>query len=409
VSPDKSSPIKGESSSNEAYGIKQLAALDAEENDLIAEAKAAQALGNFKIMEYKLSQAEAKRAEKIAEAEAMNQEIAKQNESIRARNEAMQTEEGIYNLYSSGVTDPAEIAKQLRSQGRSVSLKDVSDNVALMSGIGGTGIVGEYNYYVADAKKRGQVPVSFTEYQNQDANRKVSIAKAGVSSGTGGGLYDQLDYRTANAVISQGNSFGTSDIVKKYNNIVAASNLIAGVDPYTKNPAEHQAVIYNFAKALDPDSVVREGEYATVKKYSQSLIEKYGGEIEQAIAGTGFLSPKAIKAIQEATDNRIKAYEPQYNNLKKQTADRINSIAGKDIADMVLLDYEQGYTGNIGDNLIKSEEQAENLISASLPELEESNPSLYSTISDMYLSVNPETGQPYTASEILQAFPELSR
>lgn len=182
---------------------------------------------------------------------------------------------------------------------------------------------------------------------------KTGTGGDGSGGGAGaGGIYDTLDYRTANAVIAQGNQFGTSDVVKKYNNIVAASNLIRGVDPSTQNPAEHQAIVYNFAKALDPDSVVREGEYATVKKYSQNLLNRYGGEIKQAIKGTGFLSPGAILAIQEATDNRIKAYEPQYKNLKAQTKTRINKLAGKDVADQVLLDYEQGYTGNQGTTVI---------------------------------------------------------
>jgi len=35
----------------------------------------------------------------------------------------------------------------------------------------------------------------------------------GGNNGANGGIYDLLDYRTANAVIAQGNSFGTSDIV----------------------------------------------------------------------------------------------------------------------------------------------------------------------------------------------------
>lgn len=198
---------------------------------------------------------------------------------------------------------------------------------------------------LADAQYKAQMLAE--TIRSNKASEGIAAQKAsGSGAGGGGGIYDQLDYRTANAVIAQGNQFGTSDVVKKYNNIVAASNLIRGVDPFTKNPAEHQAVIYNFAKALDPESVVREGEYATVKKYSQSLINKYGGEIRQAIAGKGFLSAGAIKAIQEATDNRIKAYEPQYTNLKNQTANRINALAGQNIADMVLLDYEQGYSGN---------------------------------------------------------------
>lgn len=205
----------------------------------------------------------------------------------------------------------------------------------------------------AEEAKKGQFNLSegqarYDAQGNLIASRAKTYApkSGGEGSTSTGGIYDQLDYRTANTVIAQANQFGTSDIVNKYNNIIAASNLISGVDPYTDNPAEHQAVIYNFAKALDPDSVVREGEYATVKKYSQSLINKYGGEIRQAIKGTGFLSPGAIQAIQQATDNRIKAYEPQYLNLRAQTAQRINTLAGKPVADQVLLDYEQGYVGN---------------------------------------------------------------
>jgi len=179
----------------------------------------------------------------------------------------------------------------------------------------------------------------------QIASKAKTYAPKSTGGGGSSGIYDQLDYRTANAVLAQGDKFGTSEITKKYNNIISASNLIAAVDPNTNNPAEHQALVYNFAKALDPDSVVREGEYATVKKYSQGLADKYKGEIKQAINGTGFLSPGAIQAIQAATDNRIKAYEPQYNNLKQQTAQRINNIAGKNIADIILLDYEEGYSG----------------------------------------------------------------
>lgn len=75
---------------------------------------------------------------------------------------------------------------------------------------------------------------------------------------TGGGIYDTLDFRTANAVISQADKFTSSDVVKQFNNIQDARNNIAGIDSNTQNPADHQAIIYYFAKALDPDSVVRE-------------------------------------------------------------------------------------------------------------------------------------------------------
>lgn len=180
-----------------------------------------------------------------------------------------------------------------------------------------------------------------------------SQAQSGSGSG-GGGIYDQLDYRSANAVLAQANTFGSSPIVKTYNDLVAAANLINGVDKNTQNPADHQALVYNFAKALDPDSVVREGEYATIKKYSQGLISRFGGEVKQAVSGSGFLSPGAIEAIQTATQNRVKAYQPQYDNLKSQTAQRINNVAGKNVADQVLLDYESGYTAPGGKVLVNS-------------------------------------------------------
>lgn len=45
-----------------------------------------------------------------------------------------------------------------------------------------TGTVGEYQYYKNQEEAAGRVPMSFNTYQNLDANRKVSIAKA--TSGT---------------------------------------------------------------------------------------------------------------------------------------------------------------------------------------------------------------------------------
>lgn len=213
----------------------------------------------------------------------------------------------------------------------------------------------------ADAQAKKDLSFSLSEGQsyyeyNPETGKYDQIASKAKtyapSSGTGGGgtggIYDQLDYRTANAVISQGNGFSSDPTVKTYNALVSAANLINGVDPNTQNPADHQAIVYNFAKALDPDSVVREGEYATIKKYSQGLASKYKGEINQAVNGTGFLSPAAIQAIQAATQNRVSSYTPQYQNVRAQTAARINSIAGAPVADQVLLDFEGGYTNTAG-------------------------------------------------------------
>jgi len=164
---------------------------------------------------------------------------------------------------------------------------------------------------------------------------------------SGQGIYDVLDFRTANSVISQADKFTSSDIVKRFNNIQDSRNNIALIEPTTQNPADHQAIVYYFAKALDPESVVREGEYETIKKYAQNIFGRYKGEINNAINGSGFLSSDAIQNIKDTIDNRYTSGLQQYQNKANETARVINTIAGKDVAGMVLTDYEGGaYGGN---------------------------------------------------------------
>ena len=174
-----------------------------------------------------------------------------------------------------------------------------------------------------------------------------SKVSSGVSSkeSSGEGIYDKLDFRTANAVISQADKFTSSDVVKQFNNIQDARNNIAGIDVNTQNPADHQAIIYYFAKALDPDSVVREGEYETIKKYSQNIFGKYKGEIDNAINGTGFLSQNAIDNIKSTIQQRYDSKLGQYQNKQSETARVIDTIAGQPVSNMVLTNYEGGTSG----------------------------------------------------------------
>jgi hypothetical protein len=174
-------------------------------------------------------------------------------------------------------------------------------------------------------------------------------AAAGKSGPDTGGIYDVLDFRTANAVIAQSEKFNSSDIVKRLNASQQAYNAVQNIDPATQNPADHQALIYDFAKALDPESVVREGEYETIKKYSQNIINKYKGEVENAINGTGFLSQEAIANIKSTIDTRYQSQLKQYRNKADETARVIDTIAGKPVAQMVIQDYEGGAIGSNND------------------------------------------------------------
>jgi hypothetical protein len=191
-------------------------------------------------------------------------------------------------------------------------------------------------------------------------------AATGSSGGDTGGIYDVLDFRTANAVIAQSEKFNSSDIVKRLNASQQAYNAVQNIDPATQNPADHQALIYDFAKALDPESVVREGEYETIKKYSQNIINKYKGEVENAINGTGFLSQEAIANIKSTIDTRYQSQLKQYRNKADETARVIDTIAGKPVAQMVIQDYEGGAITNNQSGVLRSPDGSQEVNTADL-------------------------------------------
>lgn len=120
--------------------------------------------------------------------------------------------------------------------------------------------------------------------------------------------------------------FDGESIVKQYNTAAQAKSFIDQMPNTTENPSDDQALIYAFAKIMDPESVVREGEYATAKKYSQSWAKSFGAEVNQAIAGTGFLSQTARENIKNTVGQKFGVIEKQYDNLSKEYGRRIENV-----------------------------------------------------------------------------------
>jgi hypothetical protein len=152
-------------------------------------------------------------------------------------------------------------------------------------------------------------------------------------------LYAGLNATTAGAVKQKVSKFSTEPLVQNFATIQEGNNLAASIPNNTKNPADDQALIYSLAKALDPGSVVREGEYATAQKYSQSWINAYGKGITQAIAGTGFLSETARKNIKKTIETKYNSSLKSYTNLQSQYANNINNITGRKDGANFLIDY----------------------------------------------------------------------
>jgi hypothetical protein len=174
------------------------------------------------------------------------------------------------------------------------------------------------------------------------ADNGVSLVKPVVGTGVGGNsdqLYAGLASSTSTAVRAKVAKFATEPSVQNFATIQEGYNFAQSLANDTQNPADDQALIYSLAKALDPGSVVREGEYATAQKYAQSWVKAYGKGVSQAILGTGFLSQEARENIKKTIETKFNASKKSYDNLYNQYSTGINSLTGRGDGTSFLTDY----------------------------------------------------------------------
>lgn len=261
-----------------SYGIGQIADLNAKENSAIIEAQQAGQDRDFKLMDSLNSEISKIRDDKVSAAKELNAKLIEQNQTLRDKAIASSKDNAIASLYEQGITDPAQILKTLNANGANFTSDEVAstlknivpagvdDLIKTMKangapasviskvlkspslseaydaagsyGAGGTGIVGEYNFYKAQQEAAGKSSVDFNTYQNIDANRKEKAAgggsttaeKASVVSDTISGLEDSL---AANGVI-QGNGTITSTDYRR-----AKNEFVGKMGKYLSDPAAY--------------------------------------------------------------------------------------------------------------------------------------------------------------------------
>ncbi|HYE85189.1 MAG TPA: hypothetical protein VEA16_02450, partial [Vicinamibacterales bacterium] len=121
-------------------------------------------------------------------------------------------------------------------------------------------------------------------------------------------------------------AFDSQPVVKKIQTMAEAVAFAENLNVNTANPADDQALIYAYAKAMDPDSVVREGEYATVQKYAQSWAERFGFDVARMFSNTTFLTPQARANMKATIRTKFASAKPQYENIRRQYVKQINQI-----------------------------------------------------------------------------------
>lgn len=101
--------------------------------------------------------------------------------------------------------------------------------------------------------------------------------------------------------------------VKKLKNAIPAYKAIVEAAK-TQNPQADINLIYGLAKLYDPDSVVREGEYATIAN-SQAIPEWLKGQA-QALVGGGRLTPATKQQILAQAKIRIDSFKSEYDGAR---------------------------------------------------------------------------------------------
>lgn len=193
------------------------------------------------------------------------------------------------------------------------------------------------SYYAYDPKTGGYTLIA--------SKAKTYAPKSGSGDGDGGSggenpqLYSGLNSKTATAIRAKVAAFKTEPIVQNYATIQEGRNFAGSLSNDTQNPADDQGLIYSLAKALDPGSVVREGEYATAQKYAQSWVAAYGKGVTQALLGTGFLSKQARENIKNTIETKYQASKRSYDNVYNQYGTGINALSGRSDGKQFLIDY----------------------------------------------------------------------
>ena len=151
--------------------------------------------------------------------------------------------------------------------------------------------------------------------------------KASLKQGKWSQWLDDTEYKRVNTVIDD---LAQDQVTKTFKKSQEAYNFATKVAVWD-NATDNQALIYAFAKAMDPDSVVREGEYATVQKYSQTWGQKFGMDVNRILNWQEFISEEAKKNIVNTIKSKYWASKDSYESLRNTKIKMINDIAGKDI------------------------------------------------------------------------------
>lgn len=137
---------------------------------------------------------------------------------------------------------------------------------------------------------------------------------------------------------SNANKFDSQPVVKNFvevQNKAASINRI--IDSGVGGPGD-LALVFEFMKALDPTSVVRESEFESAAKsgnFFKGAFAQFNGKFTEG----SFLTPEVRESFRTLAGEKFNVIQQQYDNTYDEFAKRINNVAGSDVAPLLLTDH----------------------------------------------------------------------
>jgi hypothetical protein len=206
-------------------------------------------------------------------------------------------------------------------------------------------ILNKSKIYQNQVKKTTEAPTSYQEWQ-----------LAGGKAGTGKSYAEWVakasgltDYQTITRVDKLASQFDNEKVVQRYNVVAEGYQFARNINTATETSANDIGLLYAFAKAMDPDSVVREGEYATVQKYAQSWADQFKFKMERIFSNKPFLTKEAKDNMVATIKEKYNSIYPSYQNVFNEYGRRIDDITKqRETGTQYLTDYAKPYRTTSG-------------------------------------------------------------
>src|SRR3990167_1354355 len=247
---------------------------------------------------------------------------AKINETNQAIADRKQTQADIANIFTTLQTNNPDILKR---------------NPALISQLSNAKTTLEATQILARAGISLQNPL---ERQIQEATLAEKYQNIAESKAKATQALTALPGPIQTRVQGIAGQFDAEQAVKNYQ---VSAEAIDAVKNSGVTPTDDIGRIYAFAKVMDPNSVVREGEYKTVQDYSTALLERTGLKARRIFDNAGFLTQEARTFMKTTLDNRLASSKKAVDNIYNEYGRRINKVTGRTDGTDYITDYGKAF------------------------------------------------------------------